>query len=130
VDRFLSGVAPVPPPRAAICSKTSRREASSQPPRSWGSSRSQFETPAPLGVNAQATAKVLRVVLERDGCALGAHVKDVHNPALAAAMSTPRRHVPYADWPRRGLAPIAAMGVPLSLTRKGALLALKIIPSG
>jgi len=86
VDRFLSGVAPVPPPRAAICSKTSRREASSQPPRSWGSSRSQFETPAPLGVNAQATAKVLRVVLERDGCALGAHVKDVHNPALAAAM--------------------------------------------
>lgn len=56
--------------------------------------------------------------LERDGCAMGAHVKDVHNPALAAAMSTPRRHVPYADWPRRGLAPIAAMGVPVSLTRK------------
>ena len=48
MDRFLSGDAPVQPPRAAICSKTSRREASSQPPRSWESSRSQFETPAPL----------------------------------------------------------------------------------
>ena len=89
MDRFLSGVAAVPPPPAAICSKTSKRESIASAASISGSSRSQFKTPAPLGVNAQATAKVLRVVLERDGCALGAHVKDVHNPALAAAMSTP-----------------------------------------
>ena len=60
--------------------ETSKRESIASAASISGSSRSQFKTPAPLGVNAQATAKVLRVVLERDSCAMGAHVKDVHNP--------------------------------------------------
>jgi hypothetical protein len=40
------------------------------------SSRSQVEA-APLGVNAQATAKVLRVLPKRDSCAVVARVKGV-----------------------------------------------------
>ena len=86
MDRFLSGVAPVPPPRAAICSKTSRRESIVSAASILGKQSLAVRDAGASGVNAQATAKVLRVVLERDGCALGAHVKDVHNPALAAAM--------------------------------------------
>ena len=80
MDRFLSGVAPVPPPRAAICSKTSRRESIASAASILGKQSLAVRDAGAFGVNAQATAKVLRVVLERDGCALGAHVKDVHNP--------------------------------------------------
>jgi hypothetical protein len=106
VDRFLSGVAAVPPPPAAICSKTSKRESIASAASISGSSRSQFKTPAPLGVNAQATAKVLGVVLERDSCAVGANVKDVHNPGAGGGDG----HSPLGAMCRtpQGLAPIAA----------------------
>ena len=72
-----------------ICSKTSRRESIVSAASILGKQSLAVRDAGASGVNAQATAKVLRVVLERDGYAMGAHAKDVHNPALAAAMSTP-----------------------------------------
>jgi hypothetical protein len=122
VDRFLSRIAAVPPPPVAICSKTSKRENIASAASISRSSRSQFKTPAPLGVNAQATAKVLRVVLERDSCAIGAHVWDVHNPSAGGSdVHSPLGALCHTPIGSSGPAPMAAMGVPLSLTRKGAL---------
>ena len=69
-----------------ICSKTSRRESIVSAASILGKQSLAVRDAGASGVNAQATAKVLRVVLERDGYAMGAHAKDVHNPALAAAM--------------------------------------------